>query len=102
MKQLGLLTITIKLFNPQKNLSKTENLPNLIKRDFSATNLMKEWVTNITYIHTFKENWCYLASILDLNKHKVFDYNIGQCMLRQRKPEKFYAWLGTNYKSRRS
>jgi len=37
MKQLGLFPVTVKRFNPQKSQSTTEDLPNLLKRDFSAT-----------------------------------------------------------------
>ncbi|WP_459847854.1 IS3 family transposase [Fusibacter bizertensis] len=100
MKQLGIFPITIKKFKPYKSQSTTEDLPNLLKRDFNATKPNEKWVADITYIHTLKDGWCYLASILDLYTHKVVGYSFGQkmdknlvinaldkAMLRQRKPE---------------
>ena len=100
MKQLGLFPVTVKRFKPQKNQSTTEDLPNLLKRNFSAAKPNQKWVADITYIHTLKDGWCYLASILDLCTHKIVGYSFGQkmdknlvisaldkAMLRQRKPE---------------
>lgn len=100
MKQLGIFPITLKKFKPHKSQSTTEDLPNLLKRDFNATKPNEKWVADITYIHTLKDDWCYLASILDLYTHKVVGYSFGQkmdknlvinaldkAMLRQRMPE---------------
>lgn len=42
---------------------------------------MKEkWIGNITYIHTIKDGWCYLASVLDLYSKKIIGYAFGKIM----------------------
>ena len=100
MKQLALFPMTVKRFKPQKSQSTTEDLPNLLKHDFSAAKPNEKWVADVTYIQTLKDGWFYLASILDLYTHKVVGYDFSQkmdktlvisaldkAMLRQRKPE---------------
>jgi putative transposase len=44
--------------------------PNLLKRDFTADQPNRKWVTDITYIDT-AEGWLYLASVMDLYSRKV-------------------------------
>jgi putative transposase len=44
--------------------------PNLLDRDFSASNPNQKWVGDITYIET-AEGWLYLAVILDLYSRRV-------------------------------
>ncbi len=44
--------------------------PNLLKRDFTADQPNRKWVTDITYIDT-AEGWLYLASVMDLFSRKV-------------------------------
>lgn len=44
---------------------------NVLKRDFQATTINKKWVTDLTYIHTIKDGWCYLASVMDLYSKKI-------------------------------
>lgn len=39
--------------------------------DFTTTAINQKWVTDITYIHTIKNGWCYLASVMDLNSRKI-------------------------------
>ena len=45
-------------------------LENVLKRDFTTTYINEKWVGDITYIHTIKDGWCYLASVLDLHSKK--------------------------------
>ena len=35
---------------------------------------------DITYIHTIKDGWCYLASVLDLHSKKIIGYAFGKKM----------------------
>lgn len=99
MNRLGLFSKTIKRFRPHKTKSTNEDLPNLLNRDFSAIKPNEKWVADITYIYTLRDGWCYLASILDLDTHKVVGYSFGEkmdkslvisaldkAMLRQGKP----------------
>ncbi|HDK7157806.1 TPA: hypothetical protein PTV43_002976 [Clostridium botulinum] len=32
----------------------------------------------MTYIHTIKDGWCYLASVMDLYSRKIIGYSISK------------------------
>jgi putative transposase len=51
---------------------------NIINRDFSTTGINQKWVTDITYIHTIKDGWCYLASVMDLNSRKIVGHSMSK------------------------
>lgn len=51
---------------------------NVLKRDFQTKNINEKWVTDITYIHTIKDGWCYLASIMALYSKKIIGYAISK------------------------
>lgn len=53
--------------------------PNLLKRQFNDYGINKTWCGDITYIPT-REDWLYLASVLDLGTHRLVDYSFGQSM----------------------
>ena len=57
---------------------KIEEQENILKRDFSATTINEKWVTDITYIHTIKDGWCYLASVMDLYIRKIIGHTISK------------------------
>jgi putative transposase len=50
--------------------------PNLLKRDFTATEPNQKWVTDITYIPTI-QGWLYLAVILDLYSRAVVGWSMS-------------------------
>jgi putative transposase len=53
--------------------------PNLLNRDFTATEPNKKWTTDITYIPT-AQGWLYLAVILDLSSRIVVGWSMsGHC-----------------------
>lgn len=53
--------------------------PNLLNRDFTATEPNKKWVSDITYIPT-AQGWLYLAVILDLYSRIVVGWSMsGNC-----------------------
>ncbi|MFK4936797.1 IS3 family transposase, partial [Lactococcus garvieae] len=81
MRKLGLRSITRKKWKPKSSetVSKVD-LQNLLKQDFSATALNQKWTTDITYIHTQKDGWCYLSSIIDLCSRKVIAWDLGRNM----------------------
>lgn len=81
MNSLGIHAITVKKYRP-KSSSKTEatSLPNLLKQDFSTDGLNTKWVTDITYIYTQSDGWCYLSSILDLHSRKVIAWDLAKTM----------------------
>ncbi len=37
-------------------------------------------MADITYIHTVKDGWCYLASVLDLHSKKIVGYSFSRSM----------------------
>lgn len=81
MKRQGLPSITIKKFKagkPAKRLLK--NYQNLLKQDFSTTELNQKWVADITYINTLEDGWCYLSTIMDLHSRKIIGYHFDRQM----------------------
>lgn len=81
MKRLDLCSIIVKKYRPQKNNAPVpEGKENLLKQDFKADEPNKKWVTDITYIHTLKDGWTYLACVLDLCLHKVIGYTYDRHM----------------------
>lgn len=81
MRKLGLRSIIMKKWKAKSSETANEvNLPNLLKQDFSAPRLNQKWTTDITYIHTQKDGWCYLSSILDLCSRKVIAWDLGRNM----------------------
>ncbi|MCQ6274874.1 IS3 family transposase [Bacillus sp. V3B] len=49
-------------------------------RDFSTKTINEKWVADITYIHTLREGWCYLAFVLDLHSKKIVGYSFSRTM----------------------
>ena len=80
MKKLNLCATTIKKYRPHSNKKIENDLENVLKRDFTTTSINEKWVGDITYIHTIKDGWCYLASVLDLHSKKIIGYAFGKRM----------------------
>ncbi|MFK4898620.1 IS3 family transposase [Lactococcus petauri] len=81
MGKLGLRSIIMKKGKVKSFEAATAvNLQNLLKQDFSASTLNQKWTTDITYIHTQKDGWCYLSSILDLCLRKIIAWDLGRNM----------------------
>ena len=55
-------------------------MENVLKRDFSTTTINEKWVGDITYIHTLKDRWTYLTSVIDLHSKKIIGYAYGKLM----------------------
>jgi putative transposase len=51
--------------------------PNLLERDFTATEPNTKWVTDITYIPT-TQGWLYLAVVLDLYSRAVVGWSMSE------------------------
>jgi putative transposase len=80
MKQANIRSITKKKYRPYSSKQKVVQLKNLLKRDFSTTTINEKWVADITYIHTLRDGWCYLASVLDLHSKKIVGYSFSRSM----------------------
>ena len=80
MKKLGIRSIVVKKYRPYRAKKVYEQGENLLNRDFSTTKINEKWVADITYIHTLKDGWNYLASILDLHTQKIVGYSFSKTM----------------------
>jgi transposase InsO family protein len=78
MKKLGIKSIIIKKYRPSPSKRKIVEMENVLKRDFKTTTINEKWVTDITYIHTIKDGWCYLASVMDLYSKKIIGHAISK------------------------
>ena len=57
-------------------------LKNLVNQNFRARKPNQIWLSDITYIHTVKHGWTYLASVLDVCTRKIVGYSYGRKMDR--------------------
>lgn len=74
MKQLGIHLIIIKNFRYySEKLTYDEKSPRL-NRDFITADIHQKWCTDITYIYTKKDEWTYLAWVIDLHSKKILGY----------------------------
>ena len=78
MKSLGLRSVVIKKYRPNNPTSVYNGGENLLNRDFTADKLNQKWVSDITYIHTIKDGWVYLASIMDLASKKIIGWSMSK------------------------
>ena len=78
MRCLGIQSIIIKKFRPQSSKTKIVEKDNILKRDFSTNTINEKWVTDITYIYTIKDRWCYLASVMDLHTRKIIGFAMSK------------------------
>lgn len=80
MRKLDIASVVVKQFKPYKSAGKIVERKNIIRRDFSTKTINEKWVGDITYIHTMKEGWCYLASVMDLHTRKIIGYSFSKVM----------------------
>lgn len=78
MKKLGISSIVKKKYRPHSSKVKVKNRENIISRDFTTNKINEKWVSDITYIHTIKDGWCYLASVMDLHTRKIVGYSFSK------------------------
>ncbi|SDW33562.1 Integrase core domain-containing protein [Marininema mesophilum] len=77
MQRLGIASITYKKFRP---FGKGTSPIKEGKRDFSTTGLNQKWVSDITYIPSLRDGWCYLSSVMDLHSKKMIAYSFSRTM----------------------
>ena len=81
MKENQIKSIIHKKF---RNYNKSEDIKeatrNILKRNFDTEKLNEKWVSDITYIWTKKDGWCYLSSIMDLHSRRIISHKVGKFM----------------------
>jgi transposase InsO family protein len=81
MKELKIRSITVKKWNPGRSSKKQiVSRKNILNQDFTTSNINQKWVTDITYIYTINNGWCYLSSIEDLHTKKIISWDFSQTM----------------------
>jgi transposase InsO family protein len=79
-KKAGIRSFVSKKYRPYASKHKIEERENLLEQDFSTNSINEKWVADITCIHTLRDGWCYLASVLDLHSKKVVGYSFSKTM----------------------
>lgn len=111
------LNLKVKMKKRYKNTTDSNHdlpiAPNILNRDFYASNPDEKYVGDITYIST-GEGWLYLATVIDLYSRKVVGWSMADTMkvslvndalsmaLRHRNPPKGLIWhtdRGSQYAS---
>jgi putative transposase len=80
MKKADIRSIIQKKFRPYPSKETVVERENLLERDFTTTSINQKWSTDITYIYTIKDGWCYLASVMDLHSKKIIGYSFSKTM----------------------
>ncbi|MDT2464407.1 DDE-type integrase/transposase/recombinase [Enterococcus avium] len=50
----------------------------MFKQDFSTTASNQKLGSDITYINTLENCWCYLSTIMDLHSRRIIEYHFDQ------------------------
>ena len=80
MASMGIRSIVIKKYRYYSDNQKVEKQENILNQDFTATGINQKWCTDITYIHTLKDGWTYLASVMDFFSKKIIGWAYGTHM----------------------
>lgn len=80
MALLGIHSIVIKKYRHFSDNKPVAEKENILKQDFTATGINQKWCTDITYIHTQKDGWTYLALVMDIYSRKIIGWAYGTTM----------------------
>jgi len=82
MRENGIRAKTKRKFKVTTHSNHDEQIsPNLLNQDFTATEIDKVWVSDITYIWT-REGWLYLAIIVDLCSKSIVGWSLWERLTR--------------------
>jgi len=95
MKLLGIHLIVIKKYRHFSNNKPVSEKENILKQNFTATGINQKGWTDITYIHTQRDRWTYLASVMDFYSRKSIGWHMDQQRLQilQLKLLKTLVWM---------
>jgi len=114
MKKADIRSIIVKKFRPTQSKTAIDERKNILNRDFTTKTINEKWVGDITYVHTLRDGWCYLASVMDLHTKKIVGHSFSRKMTTElvikaldnayhtQKPDDgliFHSDLGTQYTS---
>ena len=74
MAVLGIHSIVVKKYRHFSDNKPVIERENILNQDFETTGINQKWCTDITYIHTKKDGWTYLASVMDLYSRKIIGW----------------------------
>lgn len=77
MKELDIHSIVVKKFRYHTSKTSPDERENILNRDFKTTGINQKWCTDITYIHTLKDGWTYIAAVMDFHSHIIIGYAYG-------------------------
>lgn len=77
---MNICSVIVKKYKPQSSKKVIEEKENILKQDFSTTTINEKRVGDMTYIHTLRDGWCYLVSVLDLHSKKIIGYCFSKRM----------------------
>ena len=79
MAEQGLIAVCSRKTGPRTTIPAAGDFPDLLKRDFTATEVGVKLVGDITYISTW-EGWVFLATVLDCATKKLVGYAMADHM----------------------
>lgn len=79
MAEQGLIAVCTRKRGPRTTVPAAGDFPDLLKRDFTATEVGVKLVGDITYIPTW-EGWVFLATVLDCATKKLVGYAMADHM----------------------
>ena len=74
MTEIGIHSVVIKKYRSCSSNKTVVEKDNLLNQDITPTSINQKWCTDITYIHTQKDGWTYLASVMDLYSRKIIGW----------------------------
>ena len=75
MKELQIRSIGVKKFHYYSENITSNKKENLLNQDFTTTLIYKKCSTHITCIHTKKDVWTYLVSVMEVYSKKIIGYS---------------------------
>ena len=80
MRQLEIKSIVVRKYRHHRSSADNTDRENLVARNFNTDKPNKIWLSDITYIHTIKNGWTYLASVLDVCTRKIVGFSFSKRM----------------------
>lgn len=85
-KKLNIASVVTAQYKPYSSNGVIMERKNIFKRNFKTKTINEKWVGDLTYIHTMKNGWCYLAPVM-----KQINRAITNCTVLKSKLENLNA-----------